>query len=548
MKTLFKLTLLFIFCFSFVNAQSEFENGLNGITENVVQAQLEYLASDWMEGRETGTKGNDQAADYIASMFKLYGLEPAGDIEKTFPARRGGGEVIEKPTFFQNFSLIEYSPGENQYLSVITNAQGTKKKINFDHNTDFSIRTSSVGISIESPVVFVGYGFKSKEGDYNDFEDVDVNGKVVLRLAGYPGHRDTTSAAYNKYKPEGRWGFWMLAREKNEAASEAGAIAVLEINTENDPSLNWAVNYPYRYSEKHYEGTERLTPGIRNRMMLPGKDISSSTVTIEITERAASEILSGSGIDLVKFEETAMNKMKTASKELKGKSVFVETTVDSKIYRVKNVLGKIEGKNPDEVVVIGGHYDHVGMNKGYIWNGSDDNASGTVGVLTLAKAFSESGIVPEKTIIFAAWTGEEKGLLGSQYFVDSYDPVENIILNLNYDMISRTAESDTLGVECSMTFTSTSQIFQETAERLNEDLAANLTISFRGSERPGGGSDHAPFARKDIPIMYFMAGWHDDYHQPGDHADKADLNKMKNIIRLGYGLIWEFAVNAHPVK
>ncbi|MCO6473034.1 MAG: M20/M25/M40 family metallo-hydrolase [Melioribacteraceae bacterium] len=548
MKSLFNFIFFVVISFSFVNAQSEFETGLKGITDNVVQAQLEFLASDWMEGRETGTRGNEQAADYIASMFKLYGLEPAGDIIRSYPSRRGGGEVIETPTYFQNFSLIEYSPGEDQNLSVITSSQGTKKKINFKHNVDFSVRSSSVGISIESPIVFVGYGFKSKDGDYNDFEDVNVKDKIILRLSGYPGHKDTTSEAYKKYKPEGRWGIWMLAREKNTAASEAGAIAVLEINPDADPSLNWAVNYPFRYSEKHYEGTKRLTAGVRNRMTLPGRDLSQSIITIEITERAASEILNGTKVDLEEFEKNAMNRMKPASSELKGKSIFVETTVDSKIYKVRNVLGKIEGKNPNEVIVIGGHYDHVGMNKGYIWNGSDDNASGTVGVMTIAKAFAESGIKPEKTIIFAAWTGEEKGLLGSQYFVENYEPVNNIILNLNYDMISRTAETDTLGVECSMTFTSTSPVLQETAEKLNEDIAANLKINFRGSEQPGGGSDHAPFARKDIPIFYFMAGWHDDYHQPSDHADKADINKMKNIIRLGYGMIWEFAVNGTALK
>lgn len=548
MKSLFNFLFLVFISFSFINAQSEFETGLNEITDNVVQAQLEFLASDWMEGRETGTRGNEQAADYIASMFKLYGLQPAGDIERSYPSRRGGGEVIETPTYFQNFSLIEYSPGDHQYLSVITSSQGTEKKINFKHNVDFSARSSSVGISIESPIVFVGYGFKSKDGDYDDFEDVDVKDKIILRLSGYPGHKDTTSEAYKKYKPEGRWGIWMLAREKNTAASEAGAIAVLEINTETDPSLNWAVNYPFRYSEKNYEGTERLTAGVRNRMTLPGRDLSQSTVMIEITERVASEILSSTKIDLEEFEKNAMNKMKPASVALKGKSIYIETTVDSEIYKVRNVLGKIEGKNPNEVIVIGGHYDHVGMNKGYIWNGSDDNASGTVGVMTIAKAFAESGIKPEKTIIFAAWTGEEKGLLGSQYFVENYEPINNIILNLNYDMISRTAETDTLGVECSMTFTSTSPVLQETAEKLNEDLAANLKINFRGSEQPGGGSDHAPFARKDIPIFYFMAGWHDDYHQPSDHADKADINKMKNIIRLGYGMIWEFAVTGTALK
>lgn len=523
---------------------SQLNTGIEAITENIVQAQLDYLASDWFEGRETGEHGIDMAADYIASMFKVYGLEPAGDVETIYPSfreMRSGAKPTEKKSYFQNFNLIDYKSVNDQQLAIITHEKDVTKTINFNYETDFSVRAYSVGIELESPVVFVGYGFKHEKEKYNDYEGVDVKGKIVLRLAGYPGHTDTSSQAYKKFKYEGRWSRWSLARDKNKLAEENGAAAVLEVDLQSDASINWAVNYPHRFNTKIYEGTERLSSGVRNSMAIPGDSISSSLTVVTITKRAANEIVAGSGITLADFEEYSKNKMKPKSKEIKSKGIKLKTTVESKMLKVKNVLAKIEGEDSNEVIVVGGHYDHVGTNKGYIWNGSDDNASGTVGVMTIAKAIASSGIKPKKTIIFAAWTGEEEGLLGSKYFVQNYKHIEDIVLYLNYDMISRDSKGDSAGVECTMDFTSTYPQLEESASKFNEELELGLKIQFEGSKRPGGGSDHASFAAKEIPIFYFMAGWPDEYHQPGDHSDLANIPKMTRIIKLGYRMIWEFA-------
>lgn len=201
---------------------------------------------------------------------------------------------------------------------------------------------------------------------------------------------------------------------------------MLEVNMNKDDAISWADNFPFRYDNEYYEGTERISSGIRKRMTIPGDSISSSLTTVTISPRLANEIIKESKIDFNTFESTVAKSLKPDSKKLNSTSIYLKTSVNSNIVKARNVLGMIEGENPNEVVVIGAHYDHVGTNMGYIWNGSDDNASGTVGMLTLAKAFAESGIKPKRTIIFAGWTGEEKGLLGSKYFADNFTEDKNL--------------------------------------------------------------------------------------------------------------------------
>ena len=237
-----------------------------------------------------------------------------------------------------------------------------------------------------------------------------------------------------------------------------------------------------------------------------------------------------------KIEESG----KPASQILEGKYLNFATQVNSRMIQVRNVVGVLEGKDTTNAIVIGGHYDHMGERDGWIFNGADDNASGTVGVMTIAKAMMATGKKPEKTIIFCAWTGEEKGLIGSRYFADNhYD--WNLLCNLNYDMISRNSPGEEQDKKISMTFTSTMPLLEEMTQKHNEEYNLNMDISFRGSEQPRGGSDHAPFAAKGIPIFYFMAGFPPEYHQPQDHTSLVKWDKMLNIIKLGYLNIFELA-------
>jgi hypothetical protein len=527
-----------------ISAQEK-EKGLDAITRRAVEGQLEFLASDWTEGRGTGTEGAYMAADYIASIFKVYGLEPGGDIEYgqiNRSAMMRGQRPSQHRTYYQSFSLIEYSPGELQEFSLYGGSKEALQVIHFKNRTDFSVSTSDVGIELTSPIVFVGYGYVNEDLGYDDFKNVDVKDKIILRLSGYPGHDDTSSVAYQKFNPDGRLNSWILRRSKNEDAAESGVAAIIEVNLSADGSGGlWADNIPFRYNSRMYEGTEPAPSPYSRRMLLPGNEISGNPTSVSISNRVLNSLLDGSGIDPGKFAAEVKKSLKPASAAVTGKKVRIKTSVDSRIVRVRNVVGVVPGKDTNNIIVVGGHYDHMGIKDGYIWNGADDNASGTVGAMTIAKAFMATGVKPEKTLVFAAWTAEEKGLIGSKYFAQHPYNDCNMLAYLNYDMISRDDSDDSLGKICTMNYTKAYPEFEEMTNKHNEEYKLGLDIRYRAQERPSGGSDHSSFAREDVPIMYFEAGFPDEYHEPDDHVDKVNWDKMVKIIKIGYLNVWELA-------
>lgn len=222
---------------------------------------------------------------------------------------------------------------------------------------------------------------------------------------------------------------------------------------------------------------------------------------------------------------------------------------------MQNVLAYIPGKKADEVVIIGAHYDHVGIRPNNtndsIYNGADDNASGTSAVLQVAKAFVEMGEKPERTVIFALWDGEEKGLLGSFFFVEdhySYTPIPLIEPTpvkgyINLDMIGRNKnDSATTHV---ITYTSSSK--PKLAEWIKSDIAnynLNLNPDFQPSDRLPGGSDHLPFDQKGVPFIFYFTDLHPDYHKASDHADKINYDKVTDISKAAFLNLWKMANEA----
>ena len=545
MKTI-RVLLIFTFLvasFTLIQAQDTGKDtGLEAITKGAIQGQLEFLASDWTLGRETGAEGAYMAGDYIASMFKVFGLKPGGDPKQRSynmrSFRRGGGTPPPpEQSYFQNFNLVETWPGEKQEFSVVSKKDGGYKSVDFNYQTDFSLSPGQTGIEAEVPVVFIGYGLKDDAKGYNDLKGLDLNGKIVIKLSGFPGHKAPGSITYEKFKPEEQSNqanrFRRYGGSRNTWANEAGVLGIIEVNPNRDPTVVWVKNIPYKT-----EGRSRS--GVSKSLRRMGDQLSQRAATFQVTQRVISEIINGLDFDIEELENKIAETGKPASMELPGKFIRFKTSVNSRIVRCRNVVAVLEGKDTTNAIVIGGHYDHLGERDGYIFNGADDNASGTVGVMTIAKAMVASGVKPEKTIVFCAWTGEEKGLIGSGYFVDNhYD--WNILCNLNYDMISRNSPGEDQDKKISMTFTSTFPVFQELTQKHNDEYDLGFDINFRGSERPGGGSDHAPFARSDIPVFYCMAGFPPEYHQPEDHVELVLWDKMLNIIKLGYLDIYELA-------
>jgi len=534
------LTAMTVMPGSITNAQDARQMGYEAITHSAVKGQLEFLSSDWTEGRLTGTHGAYMAGDYIASMFKVYGLETGGDFTRTNVSRAdrmAGKRPKRYRSYFQKFNLVEYKAGDRQELAIVTETKSGSSALKLEYETDFSVRTSDIAVKIEAPVVFAGYGLDDEKTGYNDYKGIDVEGKVVVMLNGYPGYRDTTSAGYKEF---GGYSWWSLYRKKSAAATKHGAAAIISLTSEGDNNMRWIKNSPMRFNQPDYEGDEPRAY-IETRMTFPGDTLEMDPVVIYLSKRAQTELLKGSGIDIAEFEKEVANSLKPASEELEDKLIELETTVESRIIQARNVIGVIPGKDTSEIIVVGGHYDHMGKHDGYIWNGADDNASGTVGVMTIAKAFAATGEKPEKTMVFAAWTGEERGLLGSYYFADHPYNDARMALNLNYDMISRDGLNDTLGVECSLTYTKRHEIIGELTKKHIEEYDLGLKVDYRAYDRPRGGSDHTPFAAKDVPVMYFMAGFHPDYHTPADHVELVNWDKMVDIIRVGFLNTWELA-------
>lgn len=519
------------------------KKGLNVISKQSSQAILTFLASDWMEGREPGSKGHAIAADYLASMFQLVGLKPINKLRD--PYSYVDNMFFHNNVYFQNFPLIKLKESNNHELGIITRKGKLSIEERFDYKTDF-VTSDFIGIPLRSlvgeiPIVFVGYGLVDKKTGYDDYKGMDVKGKIVLRLRGYPGHADTSSIAYKRFKVVRKnfWQYMNFEYNKNKYAFQKGAIGCLEVNMENEALTYQATNI-FRYNRGPYESDVYLKDKFFNFKFVLEDSLPQSLVGYTINHRFANELTNETGINLVNFENTVKNTLKPASMEIKNKLIKLDSKVSWDLISCKNIIGMIEGEDPNEIVVVGAHYDHLGKFKGVIYNGSDDNASGTVAILEIAKACLAAGVKPKRTIVFAAWDAEEIGLYGSNYFV-KHPTHKDIFANVNLDMISRNPVNDSLKNYCKITYTKQYEIFRTNIERFITENNLNLKIQYVAEETPIYRTDSYSFAENNIPIICFEIGKHKDYHKPTDSLNRANLTKMTDIIRLGFLNVWELA-------
>lgn len=239
-----------------------------------------------------------------------------------------------------------------------------------------------------------------------------------------------------------------------------------------------------------------------------------------------------------------------AERQLKGRweihpdSLARLGSVTHRKRSMRNVLGVIPGRKADEYVVIGAHYDHLGtdplLNGDVIYNGADDNASGVSAVLQLARAFVASGSKPERTVVFAFWDGEELGLLGSRYFVQNRDVRKKLCAYLNYDMIGRNKYLDRPW-HVVYFYTEAHPVFGEWLRADIKKYGLRLEPDYRPWDKPVSGSDNASFARIDVPVIWYHTDGHPDYHQPGDHAERINWDKLVDITKASYLNAWRMA-------
>lgn len=525
-KALYLILILGIFISSVNYGQeTEIYKGLQAINTDVIKAQLGFLASDWMEGREAGKRGELLASDYIASMLQLYGVKPCGD----FTLLRSPGGIVNARSYFQNFVILKTTPGKNNYMQVKSKNGDAVRTTDFISDVDFTMRQVSYPVEIEAPVVFVGYGFRNDKIEYNDLIKSDLKGKLVLKINGFPASAEKLLSLSEINQS---------IMESEKLIREAGALGIIEFS----PSKLVAGNPLNRefLNASPAEGNI-LPPGSDERYSLPGSGIPTEFLRISISARAAEEILKGTGITINEYIKNADSNSQAVSLPPVSKTISLKNEVLISQVPVRNVIGIVEGEISDEIIVVGAHYDHMGISNGYIWNGADDNGSGTVGVLTLAKALMATGVKPKKTIIFALWTAEEKGLLGSRYYVRNTSfPVKNISLNINFDMIGRyISDKNRNGVV--MTYNSSHNYFRKITEDNLKKYDIDLKVDFQPSEDPPGGTDHRSFVEVGVPIMRFKPGHREEYHTPYDEVSTIDWDIMEKIIRISFANLWVLA-------
>ncbi len=524
-----------LFIFNSSHSQDAKDIGLEAITKKAVQGQLEFLASDWTEGRETGTKGIYLAGDYIASMFKYSGVAGAGDMDRANfrRMRRGGPRPVPTKSYFQNFSLVETLPGEPSKFVVNKGAQ----KIIFQDNVDFRLIANASSES-SGQIVFVGYGIKSDKYGIDEIGTADLKGKIILRLSGYPGQGDPESKL-GKIFAEDRMAGYYFSREKNNILEEKGALAVIDVS----PGIDIGSSLGEFVDDMNMSPNESSRNSAFTRLSLYKEDASQGMVNLSVTQKVLNTILEGSGLNLEKYAKDAKGASKFKPVFIKNTSASIITDVKSRRVKVRNVVAMIEGEKTDEFIVVGAHMDHMGMSGGRIWNGADDNASGAVGVMTIARAFASTGVKPQRSVIFCTWTGEEKGLLGSTYWANnpSFGSIDQCKFYLNFDMISRDATNDTDKVNVGVTFNKNYPKLEEISKKNAEDYGLKMNFQYGGQDKPTGGSDFTAFTDNGVPIIAVMAAMHPEYHTPADQIELINWDKMLEIVKLGFLNMWDIA-------
>lgn len=501
------------------------------IPETNIRAKLSFLSSDWFEGRKTGEKGNEMAADYLAAEFEEMGLMPLQTVG--FPKAASTYREVDS-SYYQWVPMFRTVHSENKPLIVATRTESVENISEFSFGDDFFFSTGNIGhkLSIKSPVVFAGYGISMPEKGYDDFNGIDVAGKVVLISMGYPGYRDTTSPGYRKMQEfninnNSRW-------DKYKAAVKMGASAVLFLYT----TLQWFDPTGSEYHNYTYE--EKKPAGKKSYLGIAADSSEQNIPFIMISSRVGQALLSGTGINLMQYDIKNATDCKPASGLLKNKTMELEISGESELISSPNIIGTIPGENPADYIVVCAHYDHKGKNQDEIFYGCDDNASGSVAVMAIAKACIGMNIKPKSNIIFALWTGEEDGLLGSRYFTEKWN---NGTINacFNFDMVGRYNPKDSANY-LTVTLPKGLEEMQEALTKVNQADSLNLKTRYvYETENEYGGSDYASFAVRKIPFCWFFTGFHDDYHKKTDTYEKANVADMKRIVHLGFKTIWETA-------
>ncbi len=466
------------------------------------EALMEYMAvlsDDAMEGRSAGTPGGRKAGDYIAEQLKQMGLEPAG----------------VDGTYFQPFSRPRRgaSPDSTVELTVTAEGQACTKTLKLGKLSFEPFGFSGEG-EAAGEVVFAGYGITAPEHEYDDYEGLDVEGKIVVLMRYAPAE----GAADSPFRPVAR-NRHAFFTEKFENARRRGAAGII---------LFTGAHY-------HAETADELSAS--RAQGVP----QSSIPFVHIAHSAAEAFFERAGVDIDEVQKEIDTKLTPNSFAVEGARVKLRVAFERLPVTMRNVIAMLPGTDPkleSEVVVLGAHYDHIDMRRrrpndppdaDLVYNGADDNASGTAGVLAVAKAMAATNYRPRRTILFILFDAEEIGLVGSGRFVANPTvPRESIAAMVNLDMIGRSRNRS-----ISVGGVGSADGLRDMVAEANRPVGKNIGYG----ESAFGPSDHLNFARQGIPVLFFNTGMHADLHQVTDEMEKINAEGALDAARVVCGTV-----------
>jgi hypothetical protein len=463
-----------------------------------IKGYIDWLADDKREGRGTFSQGYQKAAEWAAVHFKQWGLEPAGEKSTYYQ------DVPIKRTRVYQIGMPELKIGSQEYLVA---------------EDDFVVEdTSTAGTTVSAEVVFVGYGISAPDHGLDEYADVNVTDKICLILKGSP-------AAPEKETDEDPWEDYSSDEAKIWTAYEKKAAAVFLYENRSE-------------EQQEREQKRRESKASDSSDKKEALKFERKFLVFTIQGRVLRAIMKTDRQESLRGFNRRLARITKNLRDQKPQSQATKVTVRIKGYeRIEefheeeekmdqNVLAKIPGTDPelkDQYVIMGGHLDHLGVRAGYIYNGADDDASGTAVVMEVARVLSEGGFKPKRTLVFCCWTGEEFGLLGSTHYVEhpcDGVAIDKVVAYLNADMVGLGKEINAPGA---LNFPSIWEVIKRNQDK---DILARVKPSTGGP----GGSDFAPFIKKGIEslaLMTYPRSDHPDYHTPEDDAAKMEPELLR---------------------
>lgn len=495
------------------------------IKGSMLRSHIDFLSSTYCRGRENGDYGMEVADKYITAVLSGAGVEGAGLIG----------------SYFQTVKLKALSLEKGIRLKIEENAAGVKRVKNARMDWDFLPVNLSAEGEVTAPVVFAGYGITAPEHKYDDYKGIDAAGKIVLVMRHEPGEKDDKSPFEGR--KNSKHGTLLTKILNAQAHGAVGILFVTDpLNHENRSvrggSYMSGTSWMYLRKErlKDHEDFKymRFLPMLR----IIGDDFGVKIPAVVLGGKLCDYLL-GEKYSLLDIQEQIDKNMKPNSFPLPGKRVFMDIFFNSEPVSAHNIVARVEGSDPElkkEVVIVGAHYDHLGKdNRGRIYPGADDNASGTAVVIELARAFHNLEQKPKRTILFILFTAEERGLLGSRYYVkDPIFPLEKTVALINLDMLGRN-DVDQISVMGKYQYPKLFNIM-EAVNKKTVKFELNLSVEFFVRN-----SDQFPFMRHKVPSLLFNSGTHDQLHTPEDTLDRIIVEKVEKAAHLVFLSLWEIS-------